>query len=209
MTIPTAACPPARPANASVGSAVQRPTPGTAPMAPATTPAMTSPSQTAHQSSDATRGFLEGGGVVGHGAPIMHEIPIRMGSPGLIAPVEIVTDRWGIDLERNDYDAIGSNNWVVHGTRTLSGYPIMANDPHRVQSAPWLRYWVHLVALHRQRPAGAGLPHAGGGKDREAGACSPRSNTPGVPRPPDRGPKLVSTRVRRFTNDARQELAPQ
>ena len=25
-----------------------------------------------------------------------------------------------IDLERNDYDAIGSNNWVVHGTRTLS-----------------------------------------------------------------------------------------
>ena len=51
-----------------------------------------------------------------------------------------------IDLERNDYDAIGSNNWVVHGTRTLSGYPIMANDPHRAQSAPSLRYWVHLVA---------------------------------------------------------------
>ena len=52
-------------------------------------------------------------------------------------------------------------------------------------------------------------PHAGGGKDREAGAYSPRTNTTGVPRPPDRGPKLVSTRVRRFTNDARQELAPQ
>ena len=51
-----------------------------------------------------------------------------------------------IDLERNDYDAIGSNNWVLHGTRTLSGYPIMANDPHRAQSAPSLRYWVHLVA---------------------------------------------------------------
>ena len=51
-----------------------------------------------------------------------------------------------IDLERNDHDAIGSNNWVVHGTRTLSGYPIMANDPHRAQSAPSLRYWVHLVA---------------------------------------------------------------
>ena len=51
-----------------------------------------------------------------------------------------------IDLERNDYDAIGSNNWVVHGSRTLGGYPIMANDPHRAQSAPSLRYWVHLVA---------------------------------------------------------------
>ena len=51
-----------------------------------------------------------------------------------------------IDLERHDYDAIGSNNWVVHGTRTLGGYPMMANDPHRAQSAPSLRYWVHLVA---------------------------------------------------------------
>jgi penicillin amidase len=40
---------------------------------------------------------------------------------------------------------IGSNNWVVDGTRSESGYPIMANDPHRAQGAPALRYWVHLV----------------------------------------------------------------
>ncbi|MDE2944991.1 MAG: penicillin acylase family protein [Gemmatimonadota bacterium] len=39
----------------------------------------------------------------------------------------------------------GSNNWVVAGSRTLSGHPIMANDPHRVQAAPSLRYLVHLV----------------------------------------------------------------
>ncbi|MYD70722.1 MAG: penicillin acylase family protein [Acidobacteria bacterium] len=51
-----------------------------------------------------------------------------------------------LDLRGQEQDAIGSNNWVVHGTRTLSGYPIMANDPHRAQSAPSLRYWVHLVA---------------------------------------------------------------
>ena len=50
------------------------------------------------------------------------------------------------ELAHGERDAIGSNNWVVHGSRTLSGYPIMANDPHRVQSAPSLRYWVHLVA---------------------------------------------------------------
>ena len=42
-------------------------------------------------------------------------------------------------------DDIGSNNWVVSGALTQSGYPIMANDPHRSQSAPSLRYWVHLV----------------------------------------------------------------
>ncbi|MBI4477545.1 MAG: penicillin acylase family protein [Acidobacteria bacterium] len=41
---------------------------------------------------------------------------------------------------------IGSNNWVVSGARTQSGFPMMMNDPHRAQEAPSLRYWVHLVA---------------------------------------------------------------
>ena len=40
----------------------------------------------------------------------------------------------------------GSNNWVVAGTRTASGKPIMANDPHRTIAVPSLRYWVHLTA---------------------------------------------------------------
>jgi penicillin amidase len=40
---------------------------------------------------------------------------------------------------------IGSNNWVVSGRLTQTGNTIMANDPHRTQSAPSLRYWVHLV----------------------------------------------------------------
>lgn len=39
---------------------------------------------------------------------------------------------------------IGSNNWVVNGSLSESGYPIMANDPHRVVGAPALRYFVHL-----------------------------------------------------------------
>ena len=49
----------------------------------------------------------------------------------------------GLDADRRD---IGSNNWVVSGSRTLSAKPILANDPHRVIAAPSLRYWVHLVA---------------------------------------------------------------
>ena len=40
----------------------------------------------------------------------------------------------------------GSNNWVVTGEHTHSGYPMMANDPHRTQSTPSLRYMAHLVA---------------------------------------------------------------
>ncbi len=43
-------------------------------------------------------------------------------------------------------EEIGSNNWVVSGKLTPTGLPLMANDPHRVQQVPSLRYWVHLVA---------------------------------------------------------------
>ncbi len=40
----------------------------------------------------------------------------------------------------------GSNNWVVAGSRTASGLPLLANDPHRAVQLPSLRYWVHLSA---------------------------------------------------------------
>lgn len=43
-----------------------------------------------------------------------------------------------------DAAAQGSNNWVVHGSRTETGRPIMANDPHRTHAVPSLRYLVHL-----------------------------------------------------------------
>jgi penicillin amidase len=39
----------------------------------------------------------------------------------------------------------GSNNWVVSGSRTASGKPLLANDPHRSVSLPSLRYLTHLV----------------------------------------------------------------
>ncbi|MGW7595518.1 penicillin acylase family protein, partial [Streptomyces rubiginosohelvolus] len=38
----------------------------------------------------------------------------------------------------------GSNNWGVAGGRTMSGRPLLANDPHRAMSLPSLRYLVHL-----------------------------------------------------------------
>lgn len=41
---------------------------------------------------------------------------------------------------------VGSNNWVVSGRRSASGQPMLANDPHRAQSVPSLRYWTHLNA---------------------------------------------------------------
>ncbi len=39
-----------------------------------------------------------------------------------------------------------SNNWVVSGKRTMSGKPLLANDPHLAASAPSIWYLVHLSA---------------------------------------------------------------
>jgi penicillin G amidase len=50
------------------------------------------------------------------------------------------------DAEREERRDIGSNNWVIAGSRTASGWPLLANDPHRAIAAPSLRYWAHLVA---------------------------------------------------------------
>jgi penicillin G amidase len=39
-----------------------------------------------------------------------------------------------------------SNNWVIHGRRTASGKPILANDPHLGFSAPAVWMAVHLLS---------------------------------------------------------------
>ncbi|MCJ8518835.1 penicillin amidase [Pseudorhizobium tarimense] len=55
----------------------------------------------------------------------------------------------------------GSNNWAVHGSRTESGRPILASDPHRAHAVPSLRYLVHLDAPGLN-VIGAGEPSAPG-----------------------------------------------
>ena len=54
-------------------------------------------------------------------------------------------------------NAIGSNNWTVAPSRTATGRPILANDPHREHSVPSLRYVVHLNAPEMS-VIGAGEP---------------------------------------------------
>jgi penicillin G amidase len=41
---------------------------------------------------------------------------------------------------------VGSNAWAVAGTRTASGKPLLANDPHLAPSAPGIWYLAHLHA---------------------------------------------------------------
>ena len=47
----------------------------------------------------------------------------------------------GLNYSRLD----GSNNWVVSGSLTATGKPLLANDPHRSITNPSLRYLTHLV----------------------------------------------------------------
>lgn len=59
----------------------------------------------------------------------------------------VLSDSYDFDrLPEEDLLSIGSNNWVVAGDRTASGFPMMANDPHRTIAVPSLRYMAHLVA---------------------------------------------------------------
>ena len=53
----------------------------------------------------------------------------------------------------------GSNSWVVAGSRTASGRPLLANDPHLAVEMPAIWYEVHVVAAGLD-VAGVTLPSA-------------------------------------------------
>ncbi len=64
------------------------------------------------------------------------------------------TGAFGGRPKRRPASPEASNNWVVAGERTASGKPLLANDPHLVQSVPSIWYAAHLK--------GGGLHIAGG-----------------------------------------------
>lgn len=74
----------------------------------------------------------------------------------------------GIDNDVNVFanplegiNSLGSNNWVISGSKTRSGKPIMANDPHRTIQSPSLRYLVHLNAPAKDGKQGWNVIGAG------------------------------------------------
>ena len=54
-------------------------------------------------------------------------------------------------------EGVGSNNWVVAGSRSATGQPLLANDPHLKLSSPALWYFARLQAPGL-KVAGATLP---------------------------------------------------
>jgi penicillin amidase len=64
----------------------------------------------------------------------------------------------------------GSNNWALAGTRTASGKPLVAGDPHRPLEVPNVYYQEHLAcpdfdAIGFGFPGVPGLPHFGHNRD--------------------------------------------
>jgi penicillin G amidase len=65
--------------------------------------------------------------------------PVRFEKDGAVGAVEFN------EFAKDNLD-IGSNNWTISGSLTESGFPLLANDPHRSVAVPSLRYMAHLVA---------------------------------------------------------------
>ena len=64
------------------------------------------------------------------------------------------------DLMEVGGSAVGSNAWVIDGSKTTSGYPILAGDPHLGLDMPgkWYEVHVHLNGRNLSGVSLAGLP---------------------------------------------------
>ncbi len=70
----------------------------------------------------------------------------RIKNPELYKKLAIEDENNFWELMVAEKQNIGSNNWVVSGQKSVSGFPMLANDPHRGIAVPSLRYMVHLNA---------------------------------------------------------------
>src|SRR5437867_10951053 len=78
---------------------------------------------------------------------------IRVTVPSYLSSKTIADVRDLLDVSRSyrDYFGLGSleagsNGWVVASSRSLSGKPLLANDPHLAMPAPSRWYELHLTA---------------------------------------------------------------
>lgn len=83
---------------------------------------------------------------------------------GLNSIASIPTDFINIDREFRKFTGfvgthIGSNNWVVNGSLSASGKPILANDPHLAFSAPGKWYFT-IIRSNNWNAEGFSLPGA-------------------------------------------------
>ena len=72
--------------------------------------------------------------------------PVDFSAPGKIAQRAELSAQQQLAGAIEMQSMEGSNNWVIAPSRTATGRPILANDPHRLLGVPSLRYIVALNA---------------------------------------------------------------
>jgi penicillin amidase len=85
---------------------------------------------------------------------LMSQVNTNAGGGGRGLPTPAIADTYKAwfggggrgELPEDRLPEPGSNNWVVSGTKTATGKPIVSNDPHRDVTNPSLRYIMHLTA---------------------------------------------------------------
>jgi len=87
--------------------------------------------------------------------PLGHKLMVPPGLNPCDVPADVLKD-YLLATKQVDFGALvaipqhaeleGSNNWVIAPSRTATGRPILANDPHRQLGVPSLRYIVALNA---------------------------------------------------------------
>ncbi len=79
--------------------------------------------------------------------PYRGEAPIELaGLKRMIADLDLDLTKLAQIAPPNLPEGAGSNNWVVDGSKSNTGKPILANDPHLGLSAPAIWYFAHLKA---------------------------------------------------------------
>ena len=85
-------------------------------------------------------------------------IPLTVLDDFILGTGDVRFDGKAVVLASSDPEAQeGSNNWVIAPSRSATGRPILANDPHRAHSIPNLRYLSH-IDTPELKIAGAGEP---------------------------------------------------
>ncbi|GAB3765567.1 penicillin acylase family protein [Microlunatus parietis] len=79
---------------------------------------------------------------------ILHANHVLSGSVGSVLWRAHVADALGaaaVDLFTSEDPAAGSNAWALHGSRTASGRPVLAGDPHRAIGLPGVYQQIRLA----------------------------------------------------------------
>jgi penicillin G amidase len=73
-------------------------------------------------------------------------VPVPLEIPKLDSSAQTIGAKPLRDIREPKVEGIGSNNWAVGAEKSITGYPILANDPHLELTLPSIWYQVQLHA---------------------------------------------------------------